>query len=691
MSKGGELSAVRLQQYQALLDISESISRHADLAALFRDLAERLRPVVPFDIITVLLHDESVGRMRLHILESSDPHRLEQVTELTPLESPGGWVWQTQRPLMITAAELAERFPAMAPVWRALGIESGYYLPLTTAQRRLGTINFASTDGQATSHTACDLTLLQQVARLVAVAVDNALNFQSAGRYQQKLAEERDRLQLVLEVNNAVVAHLDLRELFGAIAGGLRRVIPQDYASLALYDEARRQWNLLALSFPAGQGLLQEELAVPFAGAPASVAFTSRQPAVFDRTALAGLGSDIARRMLAEGVLTLCCVPLVAHGQALGTLNVGRLAEEPFAPAETGLLVQVASQVALAVANALAYRQIAELKEKLSQEKDYLEGEIRTQYDFADIVGASPAIRRVLRQAEVVAPTDTTVLIQGETGTGKELIARAIHHLSARRERTLVKINCAAIPMGLLESELFGHEKGAFTGAIARKVGRFELAHQGTLFLDEVGDIPLELQPKLLRVLQEQEFERLGSNRTVRVDVRVVAATNRNLAEMVAAREFRSDLFYRLNVFPLQLPPLRERREDIPLLVRFFLQRHALRLKKPVTSIAPEALEALVRYPWPGNVRELENFMERAVLLSPGSELQVPADALSGLADGAVAEGAVTLAEAEREHILRVLRQTNWVIGGPGGAAAKLGMKRTTLQSRMQKLGISRP
>ena len=383
-------------------------------------------------------------------------------------------------------------------------------------------------------------------------------------------------------------------------------------------------------------------------------------------------------------------MPLITANRTLGTLSLSSLRPGAFTQEDVDLLMRVANQVAIAIENALAYREIAELKNKLADEKLYLEEEIRTEYTFEEIVGESPALKRVLSQVETVAPTDSSVLVLGETGTGKEVIARAIHDLSPRRERTFVKVNCAAIPTGLLESELFGHEKGAFTGAIAQKVGRFELAHRGTLFLDEVGDIPLELQPKLLRVLQEKEFERLGSTRTLHVDVRVVAATNRDLTQMVEDRLFRSDLYYRLNVFPIIVPPLRERAEDIPLLVRYFAQKHARRMDRHIETIPAEEMEALTRYHWPGNVRELENLIERAVILSRGPALHVPLpeDRLSGEAPAA---SPVTLEAAEREHILRALRDTNWVIAGPSGAAARLGMKRTTLQSRMAKLGISRP
>ena len=431
-------------------------------------------------------------------------------------------------------------------------------------------------------------------------------------------------------------------------------------------------------------------MVVPWTDAPAArAALEAGRPMRFERADLERLDAPISRTLLAEGIRSYCVVPLVSHNRPLGTLNVGRFGDNSFTPAELDLLSQAAGQVALAVEIALAYRQIEELQNKLAEEKLYLEDEIRTEYQFSEIIGSSAAIKHVLRQVEIVAPADSTVLIQGETGTGKELIARALHNLSTRKERTFIKLNCAAIPSGLLESELFGHEKGAFTGAVAQKVGRFELADGGTLFLDEVGDIPLELQPKLLRVLQEQEFERLGGVRTQRVNVRLVAATNRDLAKMVAAGQFRSDLYYRLNVLPLTLPPLRDRPEDIPLLVRYFVQQHARRLKRTIRSIPTESLTALTRYPWPGNVRELENLIERSVLLSPGPVLRVATEALVPALAPVDRDGA-TLAEAERNHILAALKQTDWVIGGPSGAAARLGMKRSTLYKKMAKLDISR-
>jgi formate hydrogenlyase transcriptional activator len=342
----------------------------------------------------------------------------------------------------------------------------------------------------------------------------------------------------------------------------------------------------------------------------------------------------------------------------------------------------------MAVENSLVLGELRKLKDNFGEESVWLENEIRSELNFEEIVGRSGALQRVLRQVEVVAPTDSGVLVQGETGTGKELIARAIHNLSARRDRPFVKLNCAAIPSGLLESELFGHEKGAFTGAIMRKAGRFEVADKGTLFLDEVGDIPLELQPKLLRVLQEHEFERLGSTRTQQVDVRVIAATHRDLKQMVEDSEFRSDLFYRLHVFPLPVPPLRDRREDIPMLVRHYVDKYARRMNRRIETIPSQAMEVFASYPWPGNVRELQNFIERAVILSPGTTLRPPLAELQQSMMRSRTSKLSTLEEAEREHVLRAMRESNWIIGGPNGAATRLGMKRTTLAYRIRKLKI---
>jgi formate hydrogenlyase transcriptional activator len=401
------------------------------------------------------------------------------------------------------------------------------------------------------------------------------------------------------------------------------------------------------------------------------------------------MSSPVIKGIVEQGIRSLACVPLSSGASDLGVLLVGSREEKVLDDGEMEVLPQLAAQMAIAIAHARTWQQVQKLKDKLAEEKLYLEDEIRTELNFEQIIGESENLKRTLAAARTVASSEATVLILGETGTGKELIARAIHDMSSRHGKNFIKVNCAAIPTGLLESELFGHERGAFTGALMQKIGRLELADGGTLFLDEVGDIPLELQPKLLRVLQEQEFERLGSNRTLKVNVRIIAATNRDLKRSIENREFRRDLYYRLNVFPLHLPPLRERRKDIPLLVRYFVQRFARRMNKPIETIPSETMNILVNWDWPGNVRELENFLERSVILSKARTLTVPVSELQAVSESSSKKD-LTLMAAEREHILKILRDSGGVISGVRGAAARLGVKRTTLQSKMQKLGIRR-
>lgn len=500
----------------------------------------------------------------------------------------------------------------------------------------------------------------------------------------RKKAEEA----LLLEVSSVLLSHLDIRELFGAISATLRQVMPHEYATLGLYEPESKELRLMSLEQLQTETTLQREMLSPSQTSLAGRVMNSRQPLVVNDVVNSSHNLEAIRRLAAVGIKSACFLPLIIQDRVFGTLNLVSRREAAFQQKEVKLLNQVADHVAVALNNALTFRQVAQLKERLAEEKLYLEDEIRTEYHFEEIIGESTALKRVLKQVETVGPTNATVLILGETGTGKELVARAIHDLSSRRDRTFIKLNCAAIPTGLLESELFGHEKGAFTGAISQKIGRLELAHQGTLFLDEVGDIPLELQPKLLRALQEKEFERLGSTRTIPVDVRLIAATNRDLAKMVSTHQFRSDLYYRLRVFPITVPPLRERAEDIPILVRYFAQKHAERMHKNIEIIPPETMEALIHWHWPGNVRELENIIERAVILSPGPVLRVPLAELNPVGDETA--GSSTLEDTEREHIIRVLRETRGVIGGPHGAAARLGLKRTTLNSKMRKLGITR-
>ena len=675
-------------QYQALLAISEAIAVHRDLHALFHDLAQRLPRIVPFDFINLVLHDPTCEVMRLHALVGPESSTIRPGLELPIDQSPAGLVWKSQQPLMVEVEDVAaeSRFPKLTALLRDNDVQSYCVVPLTTALRRLGAMGFGSL--QRKSYPKADFDFMQQVAKQVAVAVDNALNFEQAQSVQKQLKEEHDRLRLLLDVNNTIVSALDLRELLNAVSTSLRRLVPHEYASLSLYDAETQRFQIHALDFPASKGLIQEGLWIPVEGTPHGRALTSGQPLFVTLQDIEQF--DLTPRIRAEGLKSGCFLPLISHGRALGTLVVASLQAETFPQKDADLLHHVANQIAIAVENALSYRQVVDRANKLSEEKLYLQDEIRTEYNFEEIIGESPALKKVLEQIQTVAPTDSTILILGETGTGKELIARAIHNLSTRRERTLVKVNCAAIPTGLLESELFGHEKGAFTGAIAQRVGRFELAHRGTIFLDEVGDIAIDLQPKLLRVLQEQEFERLGSARTIRVDIRLVAATNSDLAQKVAQNQFRSDLYYRLNVFPVTAPPLRERREDIPLLVRYFAQKYARRMKRQIDTVPAKAMTVLTEYHWPGNVRELENFIERAVILSPGADLHVPLSELKPLT-GNSTNGAKTLEGIEREHILKILRQTNWIVGGRSGAATQLGMRRSTLQSRMKKLGIARP
>jgi formate hydrogenlyase transcriptional activator len=678
-----------------LLEVSESIASHRNLNDLFRDLAVRLPRVVPFDYINLLLHDATRNVMRLHILMAPEDSTIHPGLELPVDESASGLVWKTQQPLVVDDLEAETRFPRLIAMMRDNGVQSFCAIPLTTALRRLGSFGFGSLTKRV--YRPDDLSFMQQVANQVAVAVDNVLHEEGVRSAQQALTRERDRLQLLLEVNNAVVSRLDLDQVFTSVSTCLQRVIPHEHSSLLLYEPETRRFRKHVPHARRDDNVVADcEVDAEWARTPAGIAITTRRTTLFGERELQKLAAEsrIAECVLKAGFKTVCSVPLMSHDRVLGALNVASERPDAFAADDVELLGQVAQQIAIAVENGLAFLEIAELKEKLNTEKLYLEDEIRTEHNFEEIIGHSSALRQVLKQVEIVAPTDSTVLIQGETGTGKELVARAIHNLSGRRGRTFVKLNCAAIPTGLLESELFGHERGAFTGAIAQRTGRFELAHGGTLFLDEVGDIPLELQSKLLRVLQEQEFERLGSTRTIRVDVRLVAATNRDLLAMVADKQFRSDLYYRLNVFPIVNPPLRERREDIAALVRYFTQKFSRRMNKHIESIPSDVMTALSQYHWPGNIRELENFIERAVILTRGSTLDVPLAELKQRSKPSaveIAPAVTTLHEVEREHIRQALQEANWQVGGPSGAAARLGMKRTTLQSKMAKLGIERP
>jgi formate hydrogenlyase transcriptional activator len=674
-------------RYRALIDVAGALASYSELSDLLRSLRGHLEPLIPFNFLAVCLSDSDTITVRY--VESSDGAARGLVGQSFPTEgSYGGAAIRTGEPVHLA------RIPHDGSIWSDLlidyGIGSFCAAPLVTARRTLGVLAFGSRVPEAYSR--YDVELMARVARVVAVAVENALNLETVREQQVALARERDKLDLLLEVTNAVVTHLDTKELFRSVAPALRRCCRADLAALTLFDEEARVLKKFVCDAPAHLAPTEmpspEDLALD--GSASGLVFKTRTPMIFSGTELADY-SDTAR-LMTIGVRSACGVPLTTPNGVLGTLNLAAFDPDAFSPKQFGLLMRVAGQIAIAVSNACSYERIGELNAQLAREKLYLEDEIRSDRLFEDIIGRSAALRRVLHEVETVAPTDSTVLISGETGSGKELVARAIHNFSTRSPHAFVKMNCAAIPTGLLESELFGHEKGAFTGAIAQRIGRFELANRGTVFLDEVGEIPLELQPKLLRVLQEREFERLGSARTLRTDARLIAATNRDLAALADEQKFRQDLFYRLNVFPIHVPPLRERREDIPTLVRHFAQQFSRRMNKNIETIPSETMAELTEYEWPGNIRELQNLIERAVILTTGTTLDIPVTALARRSAPAPRENhGETLEDADRRHIVAALESTNWVIAGPNGAAARLGMKRSTLQFRMRKLGIVRP
>ncbi|HMG35469.1 MAG TPA: sigma 54-interacting transcriptional regulator [Blastocatellia bacterium] len=571
------------------------------------------------------------------------------------------------------------------------GIRSSWSRPLfTTEGKLLGT--FAILYREPRSPGPTELQLIENASHIVGIAIERHIR-------EKELRHERDRLHLLLEIANSMTSKLDLPGLVEVLSTNLLGVTRCDFCALLLPDPDSGQLRVTVLYNPQTQGFITEGTIVPINGSICGKAFRTGMTQYSDnleevRHDLESFGNEEGQRfferVMAEGLKSGCDLPLIGRSGVVGVLGALSRSERAFAQDEVAFLEQVAGQVAIAVENALDYEKAIRDRDKETKQRLYLEEEIRAE--FGEIVGDSPALKVTLDLVSVVAPTDSSVLIQGETGTGKELIARAIHKLSGRRDRPFVKFNCAAIPLGLLESELFGHEKGAFTGAIAQKTGRFELANKGTLFLDEVGDIPLELQAKLLRVLQEQEFERLGSNRTHKVDVRLVAATHRDLAAMVKQGTFREDLYYRLRVFPIHVPTLRQRTEDIPKLVWHFAALSGRRLNKRIDEIPPETMDALVSYRWPGNVRELQNFIERAVILSPRPVLRAPISELEQFHPRKELQPQICgLAQVERDHILRALDESNWVVGGRNGAADRLGMKRTSLVYRMKKLRISRP
>jgi formate hydrogenlyase transcriptional activator len=677
-------TSLSADRYEALLRVSRTIAAHRDSAELFRTIANDLREVVVFDFLSVVLYDENTQARSLRVIETPGRSAETPPPDMPKEETIGWWVYQNQQQLAIPYLQQETRFPRFTQYLAGFGIQSACAFPLSSAHRRIGTLSFGSTTPNAYSED--ELRFLSLVANQLALAVDDALHRESSRLAHEELQQRNERLKLVLDISQTVASTLDLRQLCHEISSNVRRTLQCDAAMLTLPEPDNRHLRIYGMDFPEGKGILHEDMLIPIdmEHAPPVVSFRTGQPTIVEFRELAPFCP--AAPPLGEGLESGCTLPLISRNRVLGTLNLARLQKNAFTQSDIEFLTQVCNQIAIAVENALAYGEITNLKEKLAQEKLYLEEEIRSEFNFEEIVGESTALGRVLSEVEIVAPSDSTVLILGETGTGKELVARALHNRSRRKDRTFVKLNCAAIPTGLLESELFGHERGAFTGAIAQKIGRLELADQGTLFLDEVGDIPLELQPKLLRALQEREFERLGSSKTRKVDLRLIAATNRDLQKMIADKEFRSDLYYRLNVFPVHIPPLRERPDDVALLVRHFTEKFARRMDKRIESIPTATMQKLMRWHWPGNVRELENLIERAVILTRGSVLNLP---LSELEQGATVNGNGAVRESEEYDLLvRALKDSGGRVGGASGAAARLGLKRTTLISRMKKLGI---
>jgi len=666
------------RRYEALLEMADLMVRHHTLPELYHEVAVGLRKVADFQFLNLSLYHPEHNAMKLHFLEGEPASGLPK--ELPVLEAPGGWVWQHQQELMVENLEKETRFPRVLEVLRSKGIRTYYVLPLTSGEKRLGALGVASIKSNA--YQEQDRRLLRRVVELVALAIENAFT-------REALQEEKDRLRALVEINRTLASRLEVQSLLPLISECVTRVVPHDFAGVTLFEGDKENMKAYVLSPERSQPIIESGRSVSLNQTLSAQAFLEGEAKTLTRDDLESHGANIAGRILGAGIRTMRCVPLLASTGTLGTLNVGSKKDRAFSPEDEEILNQIAAQLAIALDNARAYREIQALKDRLAEEKLYLEDEIRSELNFEEIVGESPELKRVLAQARTVAPSGSTVLILGETGTGKELIARAIHRMSKQKDSTFIKVNCASIPTGLLESELFGHEKGAFTGAVSKKIGRMELADKGTLFLDEVGDIPLELQPKLLRVLQDHEFERLGSNRTVRVDLRLIAATNRDLSKRITEGEFRSDLFYRLNVFPIHMPPLRARRNDVPLLVRHFVKKLSRRMDKRIDTIPSQTMEALINWHWPGNIRELENVIERSVILSEGPVLHSPlAEMQAEPSQASIADA--TLERAEREHIIRVLRECGGRVAGAKGAAVKLGLKRTTLQSKMGKLKIER-
>ncbi|UCQ11853.1 formate hydrogenlyase transcriptional activator FlhA [Edwardsiella tarda] len=682
---------------------TRSLLAQRNLPGLMRALHQLSFSVIRFDRVNILRLDPLHNRITLY---RYDPQRdcVTQDSDVLLADGPGGRVWAEQRPVCCSGATFRHDFAALAALPQYAAIGAYCQMPLTTEQQRLGGLELIKEGADAFSEG--ELALAAPLAEVVAQIFERLLEREQFQQQEEQLRRERDHFRILVDVTNAVTSKLELDALAAEVSKEIHRFFGIDYIGLSLVEQHDDRLRSYITGYQEGQPVLREQKLLPLAGSLAQQVIRDKSMLLMDLSDSARLAPQDRQlaQMLNFGHRTICQLPLIFGNKVLGVLKLAQCQPGIFTPRNLKLLRQIAARIAIAVDNALAYGEISRLKDSLVHENRYLTECIRQEGDFGEIVGQSEAMRSVLEQVEMVAASDCSVLILGETGTGKELIAQAIHNLSLRNQKRMVKMNCAAIPSGLLESDLFGHEKGAFTGASAQRMGRFELANHGTLFLDEVGDIPLELQPKLLRVLQEREIERVGGSKVIPVDVRLIAATNRDLKQMVQDRQYRSDLYYRLNVFPIVIPPLRERPQDIPLLVKFFTRKIAKRMNRTIDSIPTETIHMLSQLPWPGNVRELENIIERAVILSRGPVLTLPMNELQyhlspPLANRAPA-GLETLptlpaaaqadtALSERERILQVLRECNGIVAGPRGAAMRLGVKRTTLISRMQRLGIS--
>lgn len=681
-----------LERYDALLKVLQIISVHPDLAGLVQSLDRELHSVLEFTYFDIVLYDAEIDKMIPFF-----PGVVPEIPEDCKFQyGPGYWVWEHQVPYQCTVKELEASFPAYAELRKQENLKVFCAAPLTTTQRKLGVVHFASTKRE-TLYSPEDLEFMQRVAAQIAIMVDSSVNLHNSRQLEQELARERNYLRDVLEVTNAAVSKLDLDEMLNEIATHCGKIASCDSTSILLYDAAAVQLQCKITMPPTSRQLLQPGATLPAHDALFSRSVLAKSVCVLELEDLrrAASESPLISGLLRAGVRSFCGLPLISRGKILGVAVFFHTGKDTFRADKVQLLTGIAAQVSTFIDNALIYKEISLLHDRITSEKLCLEEELRSEHNFNEMIGQSAALQRVFAQIEQVADSDATVLIQGETGTGKELVARAIHDLSYRRSHVLLKLNCSAIPSGLLESEMFGYERGSFTGALAQKLGRMELADKGTLFLDEVGDMPLELQPKLLRALQEREIERIGGKRPIHVDIRLIAATNRNLQQMVTSHLYRSDLYYRLNVFPIVLPPLRERKEDIPLLVQHFTRKYARKMNRKIDTIPAEAMERLKNLPWPGNIRELENMIERAVIITQSSVLNIPipiddtqsiAAPAEVYADSSISSPCDT---PERELILRALYETGGQVAGPSGAAAKLGMARSTLFSRLNVLQIS--